>query len=170
MKISWIPEEHLPLKGKFGLCRAPGSDAPNTDDDLDSLALQGVTRVVCLQQANELKLLEPPESIELRKESLNQRGIGFLHEPIQDFAAPSVEQAQRIVAWINTELERGEVVAVHCWAGLGRAGTIAACVLLSKGFSANGAVSLVRYVRPGAIQSDVQEKLIAKFAALTKSE
>lgn len=168
MKISWIPTEQLKTKGRLGLCRAPGSESPTTPDDLDVLVAQGATQVVCLQEAHELSFLEPPETLEERQRSLQSRGIGFLHEPIEDYGAPSLVQAQGLASWIVEALERGEVVVVHCWAGLGRTGTIAACVLIALGFSAQEATSLVRQVRPGAIQSNVQEELVSTFVARPK--
>jgi ADP-ribosyl-[dinitrogen reductase] hydrolase len=54
-------------------------------------------------------------------------------------------------------LNQGHAVALHCWAGLGRAGTVAARILMDReGFSADSAIAAVRQVRPGSIETAMQ--------------
>jgi len=156
--LTWFDQE---LAG-LALSRSPGSAEDSRDDDLAVIASAGITRVVCLQQAHELDWMD--ETLEERRDAVESLGMTFVHEPVEDFEAPSLEQAQRIVASIEAALASGEKVLVHCQAGLGRAGTIAACVLVGRGMSASGAIGMVRYVRFGAIQSEAQEELIAAFA------
>ena len=68
--------------------------------------------------------------------------------------------------WLTNWLVAGEGVLVHCMAGLGRAGTIAAAMLIEGGMPAPDAMQLVRWVRPGAIQSVAQEELLEALAGL----
>ena len=157
--ITWF-EPHI---SNFGISRCPGSWTSSTKEDLNIFEQQQVEYVVCLQQEHELERLEPPETISIRRQSLEQLGMSMLHEPIEDFCAPSMDQTLRILAHINQQLQRQHKVVVHCQAGLGRAGTIAACLLIEKGMSTDGAISMVRWLRPGAIQSQSQEQLIADF-------
>ena len=49
---------------------------------------------------------------------------------------------------------------VHCRGGLGRAGTIAARLLVECGWPAAKAIAAVREVRPGAIETRAQEKYV----------
>jgi len=58
---------------------------------------------------------------------------------------------------VHALLDRGDSVALHCRAGLGRTGTVAARVLLERGLNVQAAVDLVRQARPGAIETQVQE-------------
>jgi protein-tyrosine phosphatase len=71
--------------------------------------------------------------------------------------------AERLVARLSSSLERGECVVVHCWGGLGRAGTIAACCLVARGVEPRRAISIVRSARPGAVQSIEQEEFVRDF-------
>ena len=48
-------------------------------------------------------------------------------------------------------------MVVHCLAGLGRSGTVAARLLIELGHDPDEAIRRVRLARPGAIQSAAQE-------------
>lgn len=163
MHIDWLPQDILKTPGRLGLTRMPGSRSP-INEDLKALQAAGTQYIVCLQQPSEFQHIRPPETIDERANKIEQLGMDFLHEAIGDFTAPSQEQAQRVVQAINARLNRGEDVVVHCFAGLGRAGTIAACTLTTHGFSANTAVDTVRRYRQGAIQTQAQYKFIVAFA------
>jgi ADP-ribosyl-[dinitrogen reductase] hydrolase len=67
-------------------------------------------------------------------------------------------------AQLHGTLERGGRVLVHCRGGLGRAGTIAALMLIERGWSAPQAISDVRAVRPGAIETEEQERWVTRRA------
>lgn len=54
-------------------------------------------------------------------------------------------------------LNHGHAVALHCWAGLGRAGTVAARILMEReGMRADEAIAYVRQARPGSIETAAQ--------------
>ena len=61
---------------------------------------------------------------------------------------------------IKASLVAGERVILHCLAGLGRTGMIAARLLVDMGMSPELAVAEVRKVRPRAIQTDNQEMYV----------
>ena len=162
--ITWLPPTLLSTPGRLALTHTPGSRRESRDADLDQFAREGVQHVWCLQEAYELSLLRNVETIEERREAVEVRGMQFTHEPIADMEAPPLARAQRIVTALHDELTQGRNVLVHCWAGLGRAGTIAACVLINEGHSPQVAVALLRSVRPGAVQSLLQERLVKQYA------
>ena len=162
--ITWLPESMLATRGRLALSHTPGSRSQSRDEALDEFVAQGVQHVLCLQEADELSYLRKVETMDERRSAVELRGMQFTHEPIRDMEAPSLAQAQRIVAVLYNELREGRDVLVHCWAGLGRAGTIAACTMICDGLGAQVAVALLRSVRPGAVQSLVQERLIKQFA------
>ncbi|MCA9371197.1 MAG: dual specificity protein phosphatase family protein, partial [Candidatus Peregrinibacteria bacterium] len=99
-----------------------------------------------------------------REYAVTLREMKFTNSPIEDMEAPTLEQLVFLVDLIQSELELQNKVIVHCAAGLGRTGTVAACVLIRNGYNADGAISMIRYCRPGAIESMEQEKIIHEFS------
>ena len=60
---------------------------------------------------------------------------------------------------------RGAKVVVHCRGGLGRAGTVAACILVEAGYEPRLAMARVRRVRHGAIETPEQERYVSAYRA-----
>jgi ADP-ribosyl-[dinitrogen reductase] hydrolase len=65
-------------------------------------------------------------------------------------------------------LRRKLNVLVHCRGGLGRAGTIAARLLVELGMEPTKAIASVRGVRPGAIETSEQERFVLGFGTARK--
>ena len=61
---------------------------------------------------------------------------------------------------LHARLRDGFNVLVHCKGGLGRAGTIAARLLIELGMAPQMAVGVVRQARPGAIETSGQERYV----------
>jgi atypical dual specificity phosphatase len=100
---------------------------------------------------------------------VHEYGMDHLHCPIEDFAAPTLEQMDRCVAFIERHVERNEPVAVHCRAGIGRTGTVLSCYLVKhENLSAAKAIAEVRRRRPGSIETSAQETLIHAYARRLK--
>ncbi len=59
---------------------------------------------------------------------------------------------------------------MHCLAGLGRTGTIAACCLVASGRSPADAIRAVRAARPGSVQNPAQEAFVVAFAAAWEAQ
>lgn len=170
MEVTWFSREFFAEPGEFGILPTPGYYTnSSTLQDLDALSRQSVARIVCLQEAHEFERMEPPETLESRAQAVLERGMQFTHTPIEDFCSPTLEQAHTLVSLLRSDLQHSLRVVVHCFAGLGRAGTVAACLLTSYGMSADDAIALVRWYRPGAIQSISQEQLIRTFENYVKS-
>jgi atypical dual specificity phosphatase len=87
-----------------------------------------------------------------------------VHLPVPGSCAPTQEQLERGVLVITDALERGDRVAVHCGAGLGRAGALLAAYLVSQGYAADEAMQCVRAARPGSIETLEQEQAVHDFA------
>ncbi|MCB9640393.1 MAG: tyrosine-protein phosphatase [Myxococcales bacterium] len=164
MYISWLPEHYLKGSAKLGLTHIPGMPPGNRDEDLDALEAIGVTHIFCFVEGEELGWLEPEETIAERTHAVSQRGIRFFHRPIVDYEAPALEQARNIVQEIQEALTQGGTVILHCWAGLGRAGTLTACLLTALGEEPDQAIESVRAFREYAIQSEEQEDFIFTYA------
>jgi atypical dual specificity phosphatase len=93
-----------------------------------------------------VRLVEPYEAWVTSKE-INEVGLEDYNEPIPDFHAPTQEQIEKIITYIDSHIENGIPVGVSCNAGIGRSGVILACFLVHKGLTARGALELVRKKR-----------------------
>ena len=81
----------------------------------------------------------------------------WFHLPIVDVSIPDkqFEQEWKIAGEeLRSMLRRRLDVLVHCRGGLGRAGTIAARLLVELGMEPTKAIASVRAVRPGAIETE----------------
>jgi atypical dual specificity phosphatase len=54
--------------------------------------------------------------------------------PVPNYHPPTTEQMDEIMVMVADEVRRGGIVLEHCGGGKGRAGTVAACILLKHGF------------------------------------
>lgn len=159
--------------GRIGLTFCPGKAGPSVqgdpwcrdlDTDLEALRGWGATTVVTLMEPAELSLLR----VEGLGAGVRRRGMAWLHLPIPDLSAPP---AGWMALWepvsprLHAALEAGERVLLHCRAGLGRTGTVAALMLIERGAGAAEAMARVRAVRPGAIETRAQEAFLEARAA-----
>lgn len=81
-----------------------------------------------------VSLLEPHEmdSLGLQAEPALCRkfGMDFLNHPIQDHGVPASEAGLfDFVSALHGRVVQGEAVVIHCRAGIGRTGLVAACLL-----------------------------------------
>jgi atypical dual specificity phosphatase len=81
--------------------------------------------------------------------------------PIFDREAPTINQAYMLLIRMQKLVEQGQVLAVHCKAGLGRTGTIVAAWLIREGgLSSATAIARVRMINRGFVQSAAQEAFL----------
>ena len=142
--FSWI------VPGKLAAMPVPGQDRP-LDQDAAFLEEEGIRVLVSLTE-------EPPD-----REVLASRFIDQGHIPVQDFTAPTLEQMIAFVAVVEDSVAAGKPVGVHCTAGLGRSGTMAAVFLVAEGASADEAITSLRRLRPGSIETEAQEEAVRRF-------
>lgn len=92
-------------------------------------------------------------------------GVEVVHIPVPDMTAPTLHQLQKFIAVTDASLRDGRPVGVHCLAGMGRTGTFLAAWFVREGMTPAQAISHVRTLRPGSIETDEQEWVIVQFAA-----
>lgn len=130
-------------------------------DPVATLERLGVDTVVCLSQQHEL-VDRYPHYLDW----LAQAGEAAIWLPIPDLHAPPLAQAEHLADEILRRLDLGHTVLVHCGAGIGRAGTIAAAVLLRRGVALDDALHTVADCRPmGGPEAGAQRALLDDMAA-----
>ena len=163
----------LPVSGgEVGLCCCPGHrltpqfvrpSLHEFEADLDTIAAFGARRLVTLMQPDELVYIGiDPNRLEREARA---RGIEWLHLPIRNLSVPGKD-------WEATWLTAGEQLrgaltgggrfAMHCYAGRGRTGTVAARLLIEGGMRPDEAIATVRKVRPGSIETFEQERYVLR--------
>jgi len=113
-----------------------------------------------------ISLTEEP----LRRDWVNDAGLLAIHIPIGDMCAPLAEQFDEAISAIRRAHDQGIGVAIHCFAGHGRTGTLLAGYFVSQGMSAEDAISRVRELRPGSIETPEQELAVAEYALRQKEQ
>lgn len=143
--------------------KGPGALGPDWNRDLAAdLAVVrewGATSLVTLLEPHEFALLQ----VEDLPAATRAAGLAWHHLPIRDASVPDAtfERCWRLT-WpqLRAGLDRGERIVVHCRGGLGRAGMVAALVLIERGMEPAEAVVKVRAARPGAIETDEQRRWV----------
>ncbi len=165
LQIAEIP---APQDGVIGVTFCPGKQQPHAltghwardlNLDLQTLQIWGAGIVVTLVEKRELYELAVPHL----GDAVRALGMQWFHLPIPDGSIPDAHWERgwpEVAAVIHDLLNRDGRVIVHCKGGLGRAGTLAAKLLIERGRSVADAIREVRTARPGAIENIVQERYL----------
>lgn len=138
------------VPGRLAGAPQPGV-VQSMDFDLKALRGCGVTVLITLTEND------------LPQEPLQRHGLRNLHLPVRDHESPTVAQIQMLLARMSAMLRAGEVLAVHCLAGLGRTGTVLAAWLVREGLTADEALRRVRLIDAQYVQSQAQEDLLYAY-------
>jgi len=98
-------------------------------------------------------------------------GIKFINLPVIDHGIPISHDAwSTAVTELAASLHGGASIAAHCFAGLGRSPTLAACVLVGAGMSADEAILRLSHARGTNVPETVgQRSWIYAFERLTRA-
>ena len=120
----------------------------------------GVTHVVSLMAQSEVEKY----GLQGEGRALNDVGIGFTRFPVDDFKTPDAAAFPELANKLTDHLERGENLFLHCAGGVGRAGTLASCLLVKNGMTADAAMALVSEKRGKKSPETIgQEKFVRAF-------
>jgi len=163
--------------GRIGITFCPGKHGPSVSGyswerslaaDLDVVTAWRADVVVTLIEQHEFAML----GVEELGTAVKCRGIAWYHLPIVDLSTPDAHFES---VWTNSGpellgiLRQGGRVLVHCRGGLGRAGTIAARMLIELGVPPKDAVNRVRAARTGAIETAGQLQYVLNLVPLHKA-
>lgn len=102
--------------------------------------------------------------------NIDRDNVNYLHLRVEDFGSPSIEEIDSTVEYIQHQIDNKKPVMVHCAAGKGRTGTILAAYLLkNENLTAEQAIKKIRNLRPGSIQSNIQEMTIFMYENYLKT-
>lgn len=156
--------------GMLGMSLCPGKKAasafgrPWSRDlaaDIRAIAAWRPAAVVTLVEGTELDRLAVPHL----GEAVEGAGIDWHHLPIVDVGVPDARFERR---WtyaghvLRRMLRSGRRVLLHCRAGLGRTGTVAARLAVEFGAAPEEALRWVRAVRPGTVETPEQEAYVLR--------
>jgi len=160
--IADMPLTILPLQlpGQVYASPMPFSRFDWRQNAWDEFQVHGVNLVVMLVDDEEA---ERHAGRDLRA-LYEKGGMQVIQFPIDDFEAPQAADVKPIVEQVLEAANEGVNVAVHCHAGVGRTGTMAALLARQAlGLSGEQAVAWVREHIPGAIESRPQHQLVLEF-------
>ena len=108
--------------------------APRSHNDLAAIRAQGIAAIVNLCA----------ECYDLCDSEKNA-GFDVYFVPVQDEEAPTLEDLEKALAWVEDGISSGKKVLVHCRFGIGRTGTFVAAYLMSKGHSLKAAIRKMKH-------------------------
>ena len=151
-----ISEFHWIQQGLLAGSGLPGLFNP-IEEDIAFLKEQGIGLVVTLT--------EKPLT-----QNIGAFGLQNTHFPITDMSFPLPSAANRLCMMVQELIQANIAVLLHCYAGLGRTGTMLACCLISQGRSPGSALEVIRSICPQYVQSQGQENFLTHFAMLTEKK
>lgn len=117
--------------------------APMSYDELKSIRDQGIDGIVNLcGEYCDLHRIE------------QDYGFEVYYLPVEDDRAPSLEEVEKALEWMDESIYLGKKILVHCRHGIGRTGTFVTSYLLRRGFSLKLAKEKLKNTRSGFTSFD----------------
>ena len=135
------------IPGKLYRAPMPGRWDWPLDRAMREIDEQGIDLVVSLATMREIRTEAPRYAAELEDESLPWETWDL---PVPDGGIPEDEEEFLDLARdLAEELRDGANVLIHCYAGVGRTGTLAACTLMALGLGKDEALQAVEEAGAG---------------------
>lgn len=145
----------IPINEKHYLFTMP---APKMLED-SSFNFKALTenRVECV-----ISLLSESDALHLgltdEESLLKALGIDFINYPINDFGTAEKEDEFIALAKIlQKKIEEGQILAIHCWAGIGRSSLLAGAILILMGMNPNEVFSHIKKYRKQVVPDKLSQ-------------
>jgi atypical dual specificity phosphatase len=129
-----------------------GSSMPRGRQDLERLVDEGIEVLVTAMEES------------LNEDLVKDVGLEYHYYPVPPYGTPTLQQINGFVELVNTNRVMNRPVAIHCFMGWGRTGTLLAAYLISEGMNADEAINEVREKRSGSIETRGQEQILYRYA------
>jgi len=106
---------------------------------LDALLEAGITTFIDLTEPHERVPYEP---VLRERAGYYQVDVNYHRFSIGDFGIPTATHMRAILDTLHKTLSEGKNPYIHCWAGMGRTGTVVGCYMVETGLS--GAEALLK--------------------------
>ena len=149
-----IAEIALDGGGRIGVAPLPGLFG-GVAADVARIVEWDAEIVVTMNEADEMARA----GVRGLAEACQKAGLDWRHMPIRDFGGPEGESAEGwplLSADLHGVLDRGGAVLLHCKGGKGRSGMIALRLMVERGEEPEVALTRLRAVRPGAVETEAQ--------------
>jgi polymorphic toxin system DSP-PTPase phosphatase-like protein len=94
------------------------------------------------------------------------RPAGHHPRPVGDFGVPSDEELLATLDLLDRLVDGGDTVYLHCYAGVGRTGTVVACRLVRQGATPEEALARIATLRTGCSTANQDSPDTAEQRAL----
>lgn len=161
-QIATPPKGMMTISSCPGFCKENGTSDDKQSTHLDVLLSLGVDQVVALTPDDELERL----GLAAMPQRIKDSGIAWRQVPVVNFSTPEADQLDVFMAAMaetKSLLDQGQHVLVHCRGGTGRAGKVAAVMLIHYGVAPDQAITMIRQQREGCIQTDDQEQFVRDY-------
>lgn len=140
-----FPRSYWVVPGRFLAGEYPGSLLLyEAREKIDNLLNLGIDTFIDLTLYDHLEPYAP-----ILKTEANRLGRYFTYEKqgIRDTSIPSKGDMKRILDQIDSAIEQGHNVYIHCWGGIGRTGTVVGCYLARHGTTGQAALDEIARLR-----------------------
>lgn len=170
IRVAWIDPAAIPAPaawtGRLGMTFLPGKHDRGVaghhwrDLRLDVARLRNEHRVAVLVLLVEEHELEATSTTAIAA-TMARHGIQLVRYPIVDGGVPADRAAFRsLVNDTVLRLQSGQNVVVACRGGLGRTGTLVACLIVTTGLDPETGIDMTRATRGGTIENASQEAFV----------
>lgn len=90
---------------------------------------------------------------------------GYEHLKLKEFEAISINDFLVGIEFLNKQIEMGRKTYIHCAEGVGRAPSMMAAYLMSKGYSLSTALKIIEEKRPFINLTDDQRRSLQEFSS-----
>lgn len=136
-----IPESYWVEENKFLAGEYPASYNPElARGRIEAFLECGIRSFIDLTQSHEIAQYE---NLLKDQAKIYDLKVNYHRFAIRDHNIPSSETMKHILDTIDTEIDNGNPVYVHCWGGVGRTGITVACYLIRHGLTHEQALKKV---------------------------